>query len=338
MTETVSVSISGIAFSFISYENVKCDSNQEGLLLGEFISKETNHVTDAEHTVVNKQNIIKIKSVIPCPRQFYFYNAAGLLDITQFNSILGGQKDKVVGWYLFKQKQISPPKLTLREKIVHKQVAALLKIPLSTFTTCLLTMNSSNIKATYSFTQAFLRYHMGKYESVPVQVENLTLPKYSYKIPEPMPNILAKVIKGINKDNLESHEFVQKIQEGLQCHMNGLLEELIDKEEQLFKIEEEVKNLRRQVMLNHGDKLNNSIEIDGSIEGDCSITDLPQGGDSVLENNKRRKGKARKNVNSATPTKYNTRSAANDNHEENILHVKEISYSSVTKRQNFEKK
>ncbi|KAK5649947.1 hypothetical protein RI129_000976 [Pyrocoelia pectoralis] len=337
MTETVSVSISGIAFSFISYENIKCDSNQEGFLLGEFISKETNHVTDAEHTVVNKQNIIKIKSVIPCPHQFYFYNAAGQLDISKLNRILGNQKEKVVGWYLFKHKQIAPPKLTLREKIIHKQIAKSLQLPLPLFTTCLLTLKTSNTNATYSFSQTFLRYHMSNYDSLPLHVENLTLPNYSYKLPEPMPNVLTKVIKSIKTSNPESHIFIQKIQEGLQCHMNYLLEESIDKEEQLFKLEEEIKHLRRKLMLScrYGDKLEN-LNDDSFVGGDCSFEDTNQICEEVTENNKKRRGRQRKNVSPIQST-YNMRSTATIN-DEGVLHERDVSYSSATKRKNAEKK
>ncbi|KAK4882941.1 hypothetical protein RN001_006260 [Aquatica leii] len=294
MSETVSVSVSAIAFSFISYENVKFNIFQEGFLLGDLISKETNQITDAEHQVVNKQKILKIRSVIPCPHQCYFYDAAGKIDKLKVKGLLGNQQDKVIGWYIFKHKNIPTPKLLLREKIIHKHLAELFQFPLSYFTSCLLTLKSSNTNATFTFTQTFLRYHMCKYDILPLHVTNLGIPNYKFESAEPMPSVLVNVVKNIKcSDKLEGHLFIQKIQDGLQSHMKTLVEKSIEKEEQLFKLEQEIKQLKQSLMLNEqfGKKKNNLSEKElnenGVLQVNTTASDEPV---------KKRRGRAKKNL------------------------------------------
>ncbi|KAF5273062.1 hypothetical protein FQR65_LT04804 [Abscondita terminalis] len=311
MSETVSVSASAIAFSFISYENVKFNTNQEGFLLGNLITKETNQITDADHRVVNRQKIIKIRSVIPCPHQSYFYDAAGKIDKLKVQSLLGNQQDKVIGWYIFKRHNTTAPKLLLREKIIHKQLADFFQLSLSYFTSCLLTLKNSNNNATFTFTQTFLRYHMCKYDILPLYITNLGVPNYKFECAEPMPNVLVNVIDKIKcTDKLEGHLFIQKIQEGLQSHMKNLVEKSVEKEQQLFKLEQEIKQLEQSLSLKEqfGNMKNNNKK-------ECNENGVPQINTSLDKSNseesmKKRRGRSKKNV-SPIRSKYATRNATN---------------------------
>ncbi|KAF5295997.1 hypothetical protein FQA39_LY12769 [Lamprigera yunnana] len=328
MSETVSVSISAIAFSFISYENVKFNTNQEGFLLGDLISKETNHVTDAEHRVVNKQKIIKIRSVIPCPHQFYFYDSSGKIDKLKIKGLLDNHQDKVVGWYIFKHKQSHQLKLTLREKIIHKQLAELLQSPISYFTSCLLTQKNSNTNATYLFSQTFLRYHMCKYDILPLHITNLGKPNYEFEFSQSNPDILVDVVNKIqHTEKVEGHLFIQKIHDGLQSYMKNLVEKSMEKEQQLFKLEQEIKQLKQNLTMSsqyknifkEKDDRENSMSIEKTIVSE-----------ETIETTKKRRGRPKKAL-SPPQNKYPTRNSTNV-YENSIDNTKEVLQTSTKKK------
>ncbi|XP_018330479.1 BRISC complex subunit FAM175B-like [Agrilus planipennis] len=245
MVETVSVSISGFAFSLLLYENVKCNYDQEGFLLGEIAVTERSKVTDADQEVVSIDKVIRINSILPCPQQCSFYNRAGKVDIQRLNELLGENATKVVAWY--KYKKINGFKLTLREKIIHKQLVDLFG---DLFSMCVLMCDSSENFSTHSFYQTFIRYYDGCYQGIPLHIVNLSQKNDCYKVAETLPEEFNKIVSSLNID-LETSQglvVVSKIQEALQKHIDHLVLNLDESEKELFELEEEVKQLKQNLM------------------------------------------------------------------------------------------
>lgn len=216
---------------------------QEGFLLGDVIYNETKKVTDSDHQVLNKEQIIKINSIIPCPQQFYFYDAAGKVDANKIKRLLGEQYTNLMGWYSFKQRHLTPPRLTFREKIIHKQLLELASLPKSCFSYCLLTTENSNTKATYSLNQTFIRYWLSKYEHLSLHINNLSDSSYLFKSPEPaLSNLLNKIVKVAQHPG--DGDVIQRIQENLKSYMKSSIQELVEQDAQLFRLEQRIKELK----------------------------------------------------------------------------------------------
>lgn len=89
-------------------------------MCGKVARTETTIITDAEQSQIRVNYAIKVTNVIPCPRQSYFYSKSGRVDQQKLKSFLGKEMANVVAWY--KHKSFRDFKLSLRDKIVHKQV------------------------------------------------------------------------------------------------------------------------------------------------------------------------------------------------------------------------
>ncbi|KAF2904817.1 hypothetical protein ILUMI_01382 [Ignelater luminosus] len=357
MTETISVSVSGSAFALLLYENIKNEYDQDGFLLGNVISKETNKLTDADHRVVNTEHILKIKSAVPCPQQFYFYDSSGKVDIDKIKRYLSSQETEVIGWFLHKRKRSpSSIKLNLREKIIHKQLANYFCAQVPYFSCCLLSAECSNIKSTYSFCQTFVRYNMSKYENLPLHIINLSDPCYTFKTTEPASEVFSQVIKSVRSSgDTEGHLVIKKVQDTLQEYMKKMVVESAKKEQELFKLEQEIKQIRCNEILKreYGTKESDQSAADSEIlengtpeypENESSENSQTHVIDNSSDNPKRRRGRSRKqnsvqNNNSVSPIKncdtvdLNTKENESSTLKQNRTRSKaNISYSEIAQK------
>ncbi|CAH1963926.1 unnamed protein product [Acanthoscelides obtectus] len=244
MSTPASVTLSGPAFSFLLFETSKSKFQQEGFLLGEVVHRETRTITDNDQQQINITNNIKLHSVVPCPHPHYFYNKTGKINKNQIREFLGDQFDKVIGWYKFQR--LSNYRLTLRDKVIHQQLLNFFGAQPELFLCCMLINEVSDNKSTHSFSQIFLRYNRSTYEQTPIRIPNLSEPKTSYKDPEPTSEIFNKILQGLKIDRKTTQGLVviNKIQNAVHKHIDNIVGELAEAEQELFELEEEVNRLK----------------------------------------------------------------------------------------------
>ncbi|XP_072384301.1 BRISC complex subunit FAM175B-like [Diabrotica undecimpunctata] len=243
MYTPTSVSLSGPAFSFLLYENTKSRFHQEGFLLGELIKKETKTITDSDQQQVNISKIIKINSVVPFPQTHYFYNGTGKINKDKVREFLGNQFSKVVAWY--KYQKGTNTKLTLRDRIIHRQLLELFDISPEMFTCCLLTTELSDNAATHLFSQIFVRCNSLGCDNIPVVIPNLSESNNMYKSSETSSETFKKILGDlkIDKRNTQGLVIINKIQNALQKHIDTLVTDLAESEKYLYELEKEVSQL-----------------------------------------------------------------------------------------------
>lgn len=224
--------------------------------MGDIIHKETKTITDNDQQQINISKNIHIRAVLPCPQQHYFYNGTGKIDKNKLKEFLGDQFDKVVAWYKFQK--TSNLKLSLRDKIIHKQLIELFGFPPELFTCCFLISEVSDNGSTHLFSQAFMRFHNNRYDHLPIHIPNLSEPNNLYKTPEPASGTFNKLIDNLKIDKTSTHGSVViiKIQDALQKHINKVIKELGTLEQNLFELEKEVKllELRKEKKKNNAEK------------------------------------------------------------------------------------
>ncbi|KAL3277183.1 hypothetical protein HHI36_012534 [Cryptolaemus montrouzieri] len=243
MIQTVSVSASGPAFSFLLYESLKNEFCQEGFLLGDIIEKETKTITDNDQQQTYNTKVIKINAVVPCPRTSYFYNSVGKINEAKLKSFLGNNFGKVVAWY--KYKPLSSFKLMFREKLIHKQLSDFFNIAQDSFSMCLLISDCTINGSTHSFQQSFLRNKNNRFEPLPFHIVNLTDKKNCYKSAELPSASFQGIINKLKLDPKTSQgvTFITRLQQSVQEHVESVIEDLAVEEETLFNLEEEIRHL-----------------------------------------------------------------------------------------------
>lgn len=262
---SVFVNVSGTAFSLLLYENVRNDHDQEGFLLGEIIRNEKRTITDNDQDVVTIEHTIKINSVFPCPRLGHFFDNAGKIDPNKLDTLLGDKKDHVVSWYKFKR--ISSFKLTLREKIVMKQLAMYF-MPQAPehFTWCLLTARAgADNDEKHIFSQTFIRYHMSAYQPLPMHIANLKDPHDVYKKPEACSTIFREIVRGLPK-KIHGYATVSCIETALDERIARTVEQMKTSEEEMHNLEQRVRELRTKL---------NTLDNDESLEDLLGTPETP---------------------------------------------------------------
>ncbi|GJQ86234.1 Pez [Trypoxylus dichotomus] len=268
MVETLSVSLSGPAFSLLLYENVRTRYDQEGFLLGEIIEKKTNTITDNDEQITKIDRTIKINSAIPCPKLGYFYDAAGRIDEKKINSFLGGVKAhqmKVIAWYKFKHTNAF--KMTIREKIVHKQLSQFFEpTQPELFTCCLLTTDSSARGSTHLYSQTFLRYIEPTYQMLPMHIVNLSDSNNLYKSVDPISESFTSLVKSVRIDRkkMQGINVITQINEELQKRTENTAAKLAEAEKRYFELYEEITELEKKVKQKQMNNDVNLITIDGT--------------------------------------------------------------------------
>ncbi|KRT79137.1 hypothetical protein AMK59_8182, partial [Oryctes borbonicus] len=265
MVETLSVSLSGPAFSLLLYETARTRYDQEGFLLGEIIEKKTNTITDNEEQITKIDRTIKINSPVSCPKLGYFYDAAGRIDEKKINSFLGGVKAhqmKVIAWYKFKHTNAF--KMTIREKIVHKQLSQLFEpMQPELFTCCLLTTNSSLSGSTHLYSQTFLRYLEPTYQMLPMHIVNLSDSNNLYKSVDPTSESFNSLVKSlrIDRKKMQGINVITQINKELQTQTENVAAKLAEAEKIYFKLHEEILELEEKVKLKQRNNVINMTNI-----------------------------------------------------------------------------
>lgn len=212
--------------------------------MGEVFEKETKSITDNDQEMVKLERTIKISCAIPCPHTCYFYDSTGKVNVEKVQSLLGDKAADVVAWYKFRH---SPDfKLTLREKIIHKQLTDIFQTPWNLFTICLLTKEVSDNHSTHLFSQTFVRYNNADYQPLPMHIVNLSDPNNSYRTPQPVSRTFKNLLESANIDLKKSQglRIIGDLHNALQKEIESVLADLADSEN-VYKLEEEVKQLKQ---------------------------------------------------------------------------------------------
>ncbi|CAH0549007.1 unnamed protein product [Brassicogethes aeneus] len=243
MYKPTSMLLSGPAFSFLLYENTKASFMQEGFLLGEVVHKEKRTITDNDQQQIMSSTTIKVNSVVPCPMNHYFYDSVGKVDRRKIEEFLGAQFERVVAWYQYKK--VANFQLSLRHKIIHKQLSEVFNISPELFTTCLLITEASENCSTHSYQQAFFRFNNYMYDRVPVHITNLSENNNTYKCSEASSETFSRLLSGLKVDINKSQglDVINKIHQALQDHTDSVVKELTAAEKRLYELETEVQQL-----------------------------------------------------------------------------------------------
>lgn len=297
MVETLSVSLSGPAFSLLLYENVRTKFDQEGFLLGEIIKKKTNSITDNDEQVTKIDIRIKVNSTIPCPKLAYFYDAAGRIDGKTINSFLGNLRKnqvKVIAWYKFKHSNAF--KMTIREKIVHKQLSQFFApTHPELFTCCLLTTNSSLNGSTHLYSQTFLRYIEPTYQMLPMHIINLSDPNNLYKSVEPTSDTFNTLVKSLRIERRETQgiNVITEINKDLQKHTEDVAMKLAEAEKKYADLQDEILMLQEKLKMKqiNNDVIMVEVNKNDSIVENGSGEDINSDGESNIEITKGARGR-----------------------------------------------
>ncbi|XP_044258234.1 BRISC complex subunit FAM175B-like [Tribolium madens] len=246
MTETLTVTFSGPAFSFLLRDNTKSEYCQVGFLLGEIIEKETKTITDNDLRQVHISREIRFNGSIPWPDPCYFHNQAGKVNAEKIKNFLGDLTPRVLAWY--KYKHASGFDFTFRDRILHKQFITLFNVPPEFFTCCLLIKDSSENKSTHSWRQTFVRYCNYDLGHLRFRIENLSDPNNTYKSPRPLSHIVVKIINEVKSkgEDTQGNSMISRIQNAVQKHTSSLIDHLAEAEKRVFELEKEYKRLKAE--------------------------------------------------------------------------------------------
>ncbi|XP_037122658.1 BRCA1-A complex subunit Abraxas 1-like isoform X2 [Syngnathus acus] len=163
-----SVRIPGIVLSSLLFEHINKDSDVEGLILGENHVEEHVTISDTQEDHVHLRRTSSVHKHVCCHKLDTWYDAAGRVDEEAVGRLLGGNhRDLLIGWY--RQRRNSERRMTMREKAVHENFRAALRVPHAVFllvTPAPLAEAGSTHRAEYS---AFVSGN----RQVPVVVTNL---------------------------------------------------------------------------------------------------------------------------------------------------------------------
>lgn len=196
--------------------------------------------------------MVKVTSVIPCPHTCYFYDGVGVVNEDKIEAFLGDHFRKVVGWYKFKQ--LPGVKLTLREKLIHKQLSNTCRIASDLFTTCLLTTDTNDNQSTHVYSQKFIHYSDSKYRQLPMQIINLSNPTTSIQHAEGTSKLINKILSSLNLDVRRSQGLTvtREIHNALQKYIDDLPRRSAELEKQVYGLEQEIKQYKHNLKLKKG--------------------------------------------------------------------------------------
>lgn len=151
----------------------------------------------------------------------------------------------MIGWY--RLRYMTNNKLTLRDKIIHKQLMRFFTPPAELFTCGLLLVDHSNL-STHVFKQVFLQYSNLSFKPVNINILNLSNPTFSYKVPEKSTKLFNRILNSL-KDDGNSLQTAEDIQLAVQLHINKVIKELTQQEINMFNLEQEVRSLQDQLKM-----------------------------------------------------------------------------------------
>lgn len=224
---------------------------------------------------------IKVTSSVPSIKIGYFYDSLGQISPEKFLELVGGKGSDVVGRY--KYTSLPQQKLTLRDMLIHKNLAEFLKIPSDLFVTCLVSKSVSSNCSTHSFSQTFVRYTNSVYEHLPMHVENLGDPSSTYRKPQPLSDAFKGFLDSANTDfgQCQGLELMTKLNSALQKETESLLEDYAASHNEVFKLEQEIDQLEKDLEKKTEKQLTSSNNNDPVDILTKNIEDLHVGGSEV---------------------------------------------------------
>ncbi|XP_063221205.1 BRCA1-A complex subunit Abraxas 1-like [Bacillus rossius redtenbacheri] len=254
MAETVCVTVSGPALSFLLCESVKCPGNQVGLLLGAVMNHVTDTISDSHMNNETMETLINIHSVMPFFKPFPFYNGLGKIDRNKLKAFLKDREKEVVGWYCFRRAIPLAP--YLRDRQLHKELcAAMTHLSPDVFTMCLLSsvVLKPAVGATHAFSHKFFRYCHGSFKPLSVSIQNLGGTSQSeYKM---VPSIACasatfnNIVDSVRSSYRDSSpkDLMLRVQRALQDHLRNLLTDVEAVENDITDMEAQIASLRAHV-------------------------------------------------------------------------------------------
>ncbi|XP_071448050.1 BRISC complex subunit Abraxas 2-like isoform X2 [Hetaerina americana] len=290
MAVNVCVSTSGPVLSFLLYENVNSTSNQEGFLLGEVVSKETNTISDFQINGKETATLISVHSVMPVPHKFAFYNNTGKVNEKKLKDIVKDKSKDIVGWFRFRRNTTLVPHLT--DKVIHQQLSEILTTDKKdVFTMCILSASKSSNESTHRFNHIFYIHKYSEFEAIPLSVENLGDTSISgYKLvsntscsSESFQSIVSGL--AVSQEFSEAH-LVLNMQILIKMHLQKLVQDLANSEAKVSTLQKEVDLLKSQLK---SGKISNelllpqllSMPIEAAPENICSSSDAVSNHQSI---------------------------------------------------------
>ncbi|XP_042365694.1 LOW QUALITY PROTEIN: BRCA1-A complex subunit Abraxas 1 [Plectropomus leopardus] len=167
------VRMSGIVLASLMFQHVNCDSDVEGLILGESKFEEQITISDSQADHIHIEEIYNIQKHIASHKLNDFYNSVGDVNVDAVKKLLANNKqENVIGWY--RQRRNSDQQMTFREKIVHETLKTSLSNPHMIF----LLLTPSRVTAagsTHRMEYAAFISRSRQFINVPVLVSNLGL-------------------------------------------------------------------------------------------------------------------------------------------------------------------
>lgn len=152
--------------------------------------------------------------------------------------------------------------LTLKDKIVHKQLCSSINVPPDMFLMCQLSHKANEANSTHSYRQVFNRFYMHTFVPVPMHIVNMAERNFSYQGSLPTTPIFKDILSSLKMNIKKTQGVVAilKIEDSLENQMDKMVEELAQSEKEMNCLEDEIyelkQNLRRQQALQR-----NNIEL-----------------------------------------------------------------------------
>lgn len=231
--------------------------------------------------------------------------------------VLGEKTSEVIGWYKFRH---TPGfKLAMREKVIHRQLTNFFSTPPDLFTTCLLTKEVSDNRATHLLSQTFVRYSNYMYQPLPMHIVNLSDPNNSYKEPEPVCPAFKQLLetKSTVLENARGVKVVGEIHNALLEEIGSIFGDLCNVYAEMYEAEAEVKQLKHALNLKTEQKErvgvveNNNVVVEGGGDVKKEATEVENLPKKKGAGGRRRGSKEENNVRSSQEKVIKTRSQTN---------------------------
>ncbi|XP_053729926.1 BRCA1-A complex subunit Abraxas 1 isoform X1 [Synchiropus splendidus] len=249
-----SVRVSGIVFTSMMYQHVNCDSDVEGLMVGQATVSEQVTISDSQTDNIHVEETFNVRKLVCCHRLHQFYSSVGDVDVDSLKKIMADERlEDLVGWY--RQRRNSEQQVTLREKQVHESLMRATSNPNMVFmllTPSEVTLESSTHRVEYS---AFIS-RQSQFVNVPVTIHNLgVLDQPPYWTSAPMCSA-AGYNRTITRhksrffsapEHLRDVSEMNRMNESLQSELQNVCGTVAESEHRVGALQVEVSDLRRKV-------------------------------------------------------------------------------------------
>ncbi|KAJ0012802.1 hypothetical protein NQD34_017136 [Periophthalmus magnuspinnatus] len=277
------VRLPGIVLSSLMFEHLNTDSDVEGLILGESLFEEQVTINDSQADQIHIEEIYSEFQVTFCDvlsNNVLLLTSAMNLPFSPF------LKESVIGWY--KQRRNTDQQMTLREKTIHKNLKNTLSNPHMIFlllTPSYFPLSGSTHKTEYAAYILRCRYHslqdkvnasavfifmfilyFRQVINVPVLVNNLGLlePGSYSKVPALCSAVgYHRTMKKHRSKFFSSNGLLNEVEEinsmndSLQSELYNICKDVESTEKQLEVLRAEVSALRRKVIEEKQNRLQN---------------------------------------------------------------------------------